>query len=532
MKNLILTIAIGKQYSKIAELTHTTFNIYADKIKADFLCINKLKISKSTPHWEKFQIFDLLNIYERIVFIDTDALIREDCPNLFDMVPKDKLGVFNEAPFVERNREMMINVCKEYNTKLPTWNGKYYNTGVMVISRCHKYLFKKPDYEYNGSFWEQGYLNMMIASQNPDILDLEYKYNRMTCMDRFTGEDRHASYIIHYAGCPSEITLLDVISKDIKKLNEDKKNNYKYKKHIYVSVTGGLGDQIEAEPSLRFMRDHVYPDDEIIVTTHYPILFSHLDIAIYKHGEFIPSNDTPYYLTNSLPPPESITWSVVSNLLCHTVDYCSIALLKRTLPLSYKQVKLNVEQSDLDSMSNIVNYDLKELVLIHPGKHWQSKTMPIEYWQSIIDKLAIDNKICIIGKDDDTRGVLDVVCPKNAIDFRNLLDLGSLIALISKAKLLISNDSAPIHIAGAFDNWIVLLPTCKHPDHVLPYRNNGNVYYKSAALYKSLPIDEFDARPTTVRGSSAEFIFNEWDKYLLSPSEVVKKVNLIRINNL
>lgn len=518
--NLVLTISIGSAYEAISKLTHPSFRKYAQNIRAEFLSINQTKITRSTPHWEKFQIFDLLNFYERIIFIDTDILIRDDSPNLFDIVPKDRLGAFNEAPFTIRDREMMIEVCKAYHQKLPEWDGRYYNTGVMVISRCHKYLFQKPEVEFNDCFWEQGYLNMTIALKKIDIFELEYRFNRMTCMDRFTGEERFASYFIHYAGCPTEIMLLETVAKDRQKIAKMKGVYSGFKKHIYVSVSGGLGDQINAEPSIRFMREVLYPYDDIIIATHFPELFSHIDVKIFEQGRFIPEFDIPYFLTNSLPPPESVTWSVVSNLLCHTTDYCSIALLKRTLPLKYKQIKLTVDPFSLDYLKQIIPYELKDLVLIHPGKHWQSKTLPLKYWQEIIDKLSSKFKVCLIGKDDETRGTLDVKCPEGSIDMRNLLDLKGTIALISEAKLLLSNDSAPIHIAGAFDNLIVVFPTCKHPDHVLPYRNNGNPYYKSYALYKALPIDEFDSKPTSVHGSSAEFTLHEWDKYLQMPEYV------------
>ena len=63
--------------------------------------------------------------------------------------------------------------------------------------------------------------------------------------------------------------------------------------------------------------------------------------------------------------------------------------------------------------------------------------------------------------------------------------------LIGMAQILITNDSAPVHIAGAYDNWIILISTIKHPDHVLPWRN-GNKYYKAKALYKKLTVDILD----------------------------------------
>lgn len=525
--NLVLTISVG-HYEELNKLTHPFMKSYAAKIGADFLCINKLTISKSTPHWEKFQIYDLLNKYERIIYFDSDILLRDDCPNLFDIVPKDKLGAFNEAPFTARTKEMMISVCKAYHMTLPSWNGKYYNTGVMVVSRIHKYLFQKPEFEYNEFFWEQGYLNIAIVQQKIPMFDLDYRYNRMTCMDIVTGEMRFASYVIHYAGCPNFSQLNLVIKNDIEKLKRDKNLGYKYKRNIYVSVSGGLGDQICAEPSVRFMKEFLYPDDNIVVSTHFPELFSHIDVDVYKHGEFKTKPDTPYFILNSLPDPTTITWSVVSNLLCNTVDYCSIAMLKRTLPVFYKQVRLQVDTDSLYKIDSLIQHcKIEDLVVVHPGRHWQSKTLPKEYWQEVINRLSKSQTLCLVGRDDDTRGVQDVKCPPGAYDFRNLLDLKSLIALISKAKMLLSNDSAPIHIAGAFDNWIALIPTCKHPDHVLPYRRGGNVYHKAIALYKALPVDEFDSRPTTLSGVSAEFTINSWDHYLLPASDIVDKINYV-----
>ncbi len=152
-KHLVLTIAVGDDYLQMASYTHPTIKAYAERIGADFLCIDES--NTSTPHWEKFQIFDLLNKYERIIYLDTDLIVRDDCPDLFEVVPVSELGMFNEAPFVPDGRQAaMYEVCKAHDTNVPDWDGKYYNSGVMVISRTHKYLFKKPDIE-SCIFYEQ-----------------------------------------------------------------------------------------------------------------------------------------------------------------------------------------------------------------------------------------------------------------------------------------------------------------------------------------------------------------------------------------
>jgi hypothetical protein len=366
--NAILTVCIGDEYKRISEFTYPMIKKYANRVGADFVVIDKS--SGSTPHWEKFSIFHLLNKYERIIYIDTDVIVRDDCPNLFDIVPSTKLGAFNEFPFTSNRQESLFRACEDYGIKLERWNGKYYNTGVMVISRIHKYLFKKPIKE-SFNFYEQGYLNL-VFSQNIrtnaaqvyglEVFDLSYKFNRMACMDSFTGEERHASYIIHYAGFPSLEFVLQLIPKDLKRW-QDTVPEYHYRRHILINVGGGLGDQINAEPAIRFLKNNVYLGDDVSIQTHFPSLFKHLDLPTYFHGEFVPKPDTPYYTVHSLPGPETITWTVVSNLLCHTVDFCSMALLRRTLPLKDRQPILTVTLEDMADMLDVVGrqekYEIK-----------------------------------------------------------------------------------------------------------------------------------------------------------------------------
>lgn len=530
-ENLVLTIAVGSNYEEMAKLTHPTIKKYADRIGADFICVSESKTT--TPHWEKFNhIYSLLNKYKRILYLDTDIIIRDDCPNLFDIIPKEKLSLFDEMPYTNQRNLSLIESCKDYGIILKNWNGKYYNTGVMVISRLHKELFKKPEKEIF-NFYEQGYFNAILAKtlesagNELSVQDLPYWFNRMTCMDRYTGEERFSSYIIHYAGYPNYLFVLDLIKKDLDNWYTASKNGgYHYKRHILIDVQGGLGDQISAEPTIRFMQKYVYPDDDITVLTHFPRIFKHLkNVKIFSHGEFKGENDVPYYHICSLPGPETLMWQCVSNLMCHTVDFSSMALLRRILPNKDKQLKIETNLSDISKVIEVVGIrNLNDLILIHPGRHWQSKTFPIQWWQDVVNGLAEEKlPVCIIGKDETTRGVLDIKIPEGVLDTRNLLDLDSLITLISQAKITVSNDSAPIHIAGAFDNYIVLIPTCKHPDHILPYRN-GTQNYKTTVLYKDLACYEFDSRPTSIYGVLGDKLKKDFSFYLPEPKLVVSKI--------
>jgi lipopolysaccharide biosynthesis glycosyltransferase len=219
MKTLVLTIAIGEYYQKMGEITHPLMRAYAKRIGADFEVIMKQKISQTTPHWEKFQIHDFLNRYDRILFLDTDIIVRSDCPNLFEMVPENAMGAFDESAHYTDARVRMELAMKEYGIDvMPQWDGRYFNTGVMVISRGHGRIFEKPQQEID-NFYEQTYLNLVFVREHIQMHPLDFRFNRMHPMNAHTGEPRLSSYIVHYAGYtadnPEEV--FDYIRTDIER---------------------------------------------------------------------------------------------------------------------------------------------------------------------------------------------------------------------------------------------------------------------------------------------------------------------------
>ena len=160
-------------------------------------------------------------------------------------------------------------------------------------------------------------------------------------------------------------------------------------------------------------------------------------------------------------------------------------------------------------------------------------TFPKEWWQELVSKIAQKIPVCLVGTNsEENRGVFSLDIPDNSIDLVDRTSLGSLMAAISKAPILLSNDSAPVHIAGAFDNWVVLIPSCKHPEHVLPYRE-GTVWHKAKALYKALTLDDVDQRPTAWfdGGTSGAECKRPWDAYLPDVSQVYKEVIDLSVRN-
>jgi hypothetical protein len=121
----------------------------------------------------------------------------------------------------------------------------------------------------------------------------------------------------------------------------------------------------------------------------------------------------------------------------------------------------------------------------------------------------------------DEHGVLDVNCPDCGLDLRDKLTLGQLLAMIEKTWCLVTNDSAPVHLAGGFDNHIVLIPTCKHPDHLLPWRK-GSQDYRARAVYRKLLEDDFPMAVNSIEWTTTGK--GKVEDYLPDPEEVARAV--------
>jgi ADP-heptose:LPS heptosyltransferase len=536
----IMTIVSGSKYQEIWKRSRPYFEDYADRCGADLLVLDNLPDNLPSPHWAKFSIYELLKKqYDRIAFIDADILIRPNAPSLFDLVPEDQFGIFNEGTYTPR-AVCIHELRKVYNVTLKKWNGKdYYNTGVMVASRQHRFLFKvteevKP---LRNSFGEQTYLNLKLMVSGVKIFSLPYQFNRMSILDRVIGISRLDSYFVHYAGCDvlfGEGKTLEAMGWDIERWKKDAPD-YKYKRKIFLWALGGMGDVIAAEPTIRFMREKIYPDADVYLLTkkHFHPLFKHIKgLEIMEDGAVLNEKIDAVLEFNTHPTIhdadnnfETSFGKYCPHPMLHSVDWVSICCTNRQLNRAQKQIKLTYTEDDLNEILKIYEKP-EDLILIHPGKGWETKNFPVEWWQEIIDTLDSKGfKVGLIGKHvDDEHGYMPVKCPPNGVDFRDKTSIMGMVALIDQAPVLISNDSAPVFIAGAFDNYIILIPTCKEGDLIMPYRN-GEQGYKNAMLGKKVIRDDMPFRVPDYNVWQIRYFpeGHSIDEYLPEKGEVIKK---------
>ena len=82
MNRAIVTISCGDFYRQMAAITHPTIKAYADKLRADFIVWDDYG-SHAMPHYQKLELGKLLRQYQRVLYVDTDILVRDDAQGIY-----------------------------------------------------------------------------------------------------------------------------------------------------------------------------------------------------------------------------------------------------------------------------------------------------------------------------------------------------------------------------------------------------------------------------------------------------------------
>lgn len=206
-KLAIVSVVIGDFYDKYSSVSLPMLENYAKTTKADLVLLKDQK-SYLHPAYVKLECKNILDNYDRLVYVDGDTIVRKTCPNLFDLVPTTHVAMFDESQWFNR-RTVVNRIFKKHGMTLREWNHKYYNTGVIVCPKEHKHIFHEDAVNWKeDGLYEQSYMNMIMLKTKVPVFDLDIKYNHM--IRYMTAQYRKQdSYILHYAGIRGNMSVID-----------------------------------------------------------------------------------------------------------------------------------------------------------------------------------------------------------------------------------------------------------------------------------------------------------------------------------
>lgn len=235
-------------------------------------------------------------------------------------------------------------------------------------------------------------------------------------------------------------------------------------KKIMMTTWGGLGDQVCAEPTLRYAFK-LFPDYEISLLSSFPDLFAHLPfVNVFDKSKIKELDDDDWLVLHTNCPNENMARDFIQHHFTQVVDFSSLCALQRQLPVEDRHVQLFG-----DAVPVIVG---RKNAVVHPGRHWPSKTFPKWWWDQVIGGLKKRfDSVIIVGQDvSASTGTVDVDVPEGVMDLRNCLSRRQLVSILKAATVVVTNDSAPLHMAAAGDAYIIFVASCKEPDHLMHWR--------------------------------------------------------------
>lgn len=113
---------------------------------------------------------------------------------------------------------------------------------------------------------------------------------------------------------------------------------------------------------------------------------------------------------------------------------------------------LQVTEEDLAEARKVVSEDEGPLVALHPGAGDSRRQWPPEKFTAVGDALAkAGARVAVVGVEEDRALISGIANDMNheAFDLCGRLSLGGLAGLLSRCAVVVSNDSGPLHLAGA-----------------------------------------------------------------------------------
>jgi hypothetical protein len=197
-------------YPRLSKLTIPSMVDYCSRIGASFHMINTTYFNTTKRDWwgsnvwEKFQIKNLLEKFDKVLYLDLDCYISKKCPDIFEIYAESNIA----CRFTSVNQQQINYCAANIEGFVPTIN---INSGVMFVGKsvaqflCPPNLPPKLDH---GCAEEQWFASCFERSGIPITL-LDYDFNSM--------DQVNPNYKIYHAIIPKGEAKIEAIKKMIEK---------------------------------------------------------------------------------------------------------------------------------------------------------------------------------------------------------------------------------------------------------------------------------------------------------------------------
>lgn len=139
----------------------------------------------------------------------------------------------------------------------------------------------------------------------------------------------------------------------------------------------------------------------------------------------------------------------------HAERIWSLAFTDCADPPTREQIRPRLYPSDedratIDTLLRLSGANEEPIIALAPGSAWGTKRWP--YYVDLARRLADDFRVAVIGSKADiplAREIIGVLPPGCAVDGVGKLSLLASAELIGRAQAIVTNDSAPEHLASA-----------------------------------------------------------------------------------
>jgi lipopolysaccharide biosynthesis glycosyltransferase len=199
----VVTVAVGKALDWLA-VSEPTMREYATRVDAEFVKLTD--VTCPYPMGEKWQVEKLFDVYERILYIDADVVVRPTAPNLFELVPENSVGVYDDMPDMAGRYAWYYAEIEQLQRELglrPSPLHHCYNAGLVMASRMHREIWRQPHFFRPTHCYEQNLVNCKIRDNGFKVYnfdrrthwqwwtDKENKYKADGCFLHFSGMKDH-----------------------------------------------------------------------------------------------------------------------------------------------------------------------------------------------------------------------------------------------------------------------------------------------------------------------------------------------------